>query len=134
MKKLALIMAILLTTTLVQAETLVKTYTGKLRGTTTKVVNIADLKNGQYRYELKLTGAKRAKAYFTISQKRLSGIWTRLLKVGPLKTRRTHEGVFNVRVVNIVGHTTNGTRKVKFKVTKKIGPRQINFVLKIYKK
>jgi len=134
MKKLALITAILLTTTLVQAETLVKTYTGKLRGTTTKVVNVADLKKGQYRYELKLTGAKRARAKLKITKKRWSGTWITLVNVKKLKSRRTHEGTFNVDVRGPVGQNTNGTRKVKFKVYKKIGQRQINFVLKIYKK
>lgn len=98
MKKLALITAILLTTTLVQAETLVKTYTGKLRGSTTKVVSVADLKSGQYRYELKLTGAKRARAKLKITKKRLSGTWITLVKAKKLKSRRTHEGTFNVDV------------------------------------
>lgn len=134
MKKLALITAILLTTTLVQAETLVKTYTGKLRGSTTKVVSVADLKSGQYRYELKLTGAKRARAKLKITKKRLSGTWITLVNAKKLKSRRTHEGTFNVDVRGVVGQNTNGTRKVKFKVFKKVGPRQINFVLKIYKK
>ena len=134
MKKLALITAILLTTTLVQAETLVKTYTGKLRGSTTKVVSVADLTKGQYRYELKLTGAKRARAKLKITKKRLSGTWITLVKAKKLKSRRTHEGTFNVDVRGVVGQNTNGTRKVKFKVFKKAGPRQINFVLKIYKK
>jgi len=134
MKKLALIIAILLTTTLTQAETLVKTFTGKLRGSTTKVVHVTDLKSGEYRYSLKLTGNKRARAALKITKKRLSGIWIKLLKANKLKNRRTHEGTFNVDVRGVVAQNTRGTRKVKFKVKKKAGPRQINYVLKIYKK
>ncbi len=134
MKKLALITAILLTATVVQAETLVGTFTGKLRGSDTKDVHSLDLRKGQYRYELKLTGSKRARAKLKITKKRLSGTWITLVKAKKLKNRRTHEGTFNVDVRGVVGQNTNGTREVKFKVKKKAGPRQINYVLKIYKK
>ena len=135
MKTLAtVVMALLLTSSLAQAETLVKTFTGKLRGSTTKVVHPTDLKSGQYRYELKLTGAKRARAKLKITKKRLTGTWITLVKAKKLKSRRTHEGTFNVDVRGVVGQNTDGTRKVKFKVSKKAGPRQIDYVLKIYKK
>ena len=135
MKTLAtVVMALLLTSSLAQAETLLKTFTGKLRGSTTKVVHSADLTSGQYRYELKLTGAKRARAKLKITRKRLTGTWITLVKAKKLKSRRTHEGTFNVDVRGVVGQNTDGTRKVKFKVSKKAGPRQINYVLKIYKK
>ena len=134
MKKLALIVAILLTTTLAQAETLVGTFSGKVRGSDTKDVHSLDLKKGQYRYTLKLKGNKRARAKLKITKRRLSGTWVTLVKAKKLKNRRTHEGTFNVDVRGIVGQNTKGTREVKFKVGKKIGPRQINYVLKIYKK
>jgi len=134
MKKLALIVALLLTTTLVQAETLVGTFSGKLRGTDTKDVHSLDLKKGEYRYELVLSGDKRARAKLKITKRRLSGTTVTLVKTKKLKSRRTHSGTFNVDVRGVVGQNTNGTREVKFKVSKKAGPRQINYTLKIYKK
>jgi hypothetical protein len=134
MKKLSLIIAILLTTTLAQAETLIGTYSGKVRGSDTKDVHSLDLKKGEYRYTLKLTGDKRARAKLKITKKRLSGTWVSLVKAKKLKSRRTHAGTFNIDVRGIVGQNTKGTREVKFKVGKKIGPRQINYTLKVYKK
>ena len=134
MKKLALITVILLTTTLIHAETLVGTFSGKLRGSDTKDVHSLDLKKGEYRYFLKLSGDKRAKVKLKITQRRMSGTWSTLLKVNKLKNRRSHEGTFYVNVRGVVGQNTQGTREVKFKISKKIGPRQVNYVLKIYKK
>jgi len=134
MRKLALITAILLTTSLLQAETLVGTFKGKLRGADTKDVHSLDLRKGHYRYELKLNGSKRARAKLVITKIRLSGLAKVLLKAKKLKNRRTHEGTFNIDVRGVVGQNTRGTREVKFKVKKKAGPRQINYVLKIYKK
>lgn len=134
MKKLALIIAILATTSLAQAETLLQTFSGKLRGTDTKDVHTLDLKKGEYRYELKLSGDKRARAKLKITKKRLAGTWVTLMKAKKLKSRRTHEGTFNVDVRGVVGQNTQGTRETKFKVFKKAGPRQINYTLKVYKK
>jgi len=134
MKRLALIVAILLTTSLVQAETLVGTFKGKLRGSDTKDVHSLDLKKGEYRYSLKLTGDKRARAAFKITKKRLSGTWITLVNVKKLKNRRTHGGTFNMDVRGIVGQNTRGTREVKFKVKKKAGPRKVSYVLRVYKK
>ena len=58
MKKLSLIIAILVTSTALQAETLLQTFTGKLRGTDTRDVHTLDLKEGNYNYSLKLTENK----------------------------------------------------------------------------
>ena len=134
MKKLALIIAVLLTTTFAQAETLIGTFSGKLRGSDTKDVHSLDLTKGEYRYELKLTGDKRARAKLKITKKRLSGTWVTLLTAKKLKSRRTHSGTFNFDVRGIVGQNTNGTREAKFKISKKAGPRKINYTLKVYKK
>jgi len=134
MKKIALIIALLFANTALNADTLLKTFTGKLRGSDTKDVHTLDLKKGEYRYELILSGDKRARARLRISKKRLAGTWVKLVDVKKLKSRRTHKGTFNIEVRGIVGQNTKGTRETKFKVTKKVGPRQINYKLKIYKK
>lgn len=134
MKKLALIIAALMVTTSLQAETLMGTFTGKLRGTDTVDKHILDLKRGMYRYELKLSGDKRARARLRISQKRLSRIKKGLVDVKKLKSRHTHEGTFNIEVRGVAGQNTKGTRETTFKVSKKAGPRKINYTLKIYKK
>ena len=134
MKKLALFVTLLLMATVLQAETLVGTFSGKLRGTNTKDTHSLDLTKGEYRYELKLTGAKRARAKLKISQRRLSGIKKHLLTAKKLKSRRTHEGTFNIEVRGVVGQNTQGTRETKFVVSKKAGNREIDYTLKIYKK
>jgi len=134
MKKFGLIIAILLTSILLQAETIKGTFTGKLRGSDTRDVHTLDLAKGEYRYELKLTGDKRARAKFKIKKKRLSGTWKKLLVTQKLKSRRTHKATFNIDVRGIVGQNTKGTRETHFIVSKKVGPRQIDYVLKIYKK
>jgi hypothetical protein len=134
MKKLAIIVALLMTTSALSAETLMGTFTGKLRGTDTVDVHSLDLQRGMYRYELQLSGDKRARAKLTIKQRRLSGISKQLLQAKKLKSRHTHEGTFNVEVRGVVGQNTQGTREVKLKVSKKAGPRKINYTLKVYKK
>lgn len=87
MKKLALIIAIFVATTDVQAEILMGTFSGQLRGTDTKDVHTLDLKRGQYRYELKLTGDKRVRAKLKITQRRRSGLKKHLLTAKKLKSR-----------------------------------------------
>ena len=134
MKKSTLIIAILLATTTIQAETLIGTFNGKLRGTDSRDVHTLDLKKGNYRYVLKLTGAKKAKANFKIKKKKLSGIVETLIDTRKLRNRKTYEGDFRIKVKGVVGQNTNGTRESKFIITKKIGPRQVNYKLEVYKK
>lgn len=134
MKKLALIITILLTTTMAQAETHIGTFSGKVRGSDIKDVHTLDLRSGEYRYVLKLSGAKGAKAKLKIIKRKISGTHATLVKIKKLKNRKTHKGTFDVAVRGMVGQNTRGTREVKFKVGKNLGPRQINYVLKIYKK
>ena len=133
MKKLALVIAVLFVTTL-QAETLVGTFKGKLRGTDTRDVHTLDLQRGDYRYVLKLTGAKKAKANFKIKKKRLLGTQITLVDRRKLRNRKTYQGDFNIKVKGAVGQNTKGTRETKFIITKKAGPRQINYLLTVYKK
>ncbi|HHD81980.1 MAG TPA: hypothetical protein ENK82_02090 [Campylobacterales bacterium] len=134
MKKLALIVAILATTTLAQAETMMGTFKGKLRGTDTRDVHTLDLKKGNYRYELKLSGAKKAKTNFKIKKKRLPGTAEVLVDRRKLPNRKTYTGDFRIKVKGIVGQNTGGTRETKFILSKKAGPRQVNYTLKVYKK
>ncbi|MBU1668598.1 hypothetical protein KKC13_09250 [bacterium] len=134
MKKLGLIVALLLATTTLQAETLMGTFEGKLRGSDTRDQHSLDLSKGEYRYDLKLSGDNRARAKLKIKKKRLSGTWQELVVAKKLKSDRTHEGTFNVDVRGVVGQNTRGTRETHFIVSKKVGPRQINYTLKIYKK
>jgi len=134
MKKLGLIIAILLATTTLQAETLVGTFKGKLRGTDTKDVHTLDLKKGNYRYVLKLKGAKKAKSNFKVKKRRLSGTLKVLVDRRKLKNRKTYRGDFHIGVHGIVGQNTKGTREGKFIISKKMGPRQVTYTLKVYKK
>ena len=134
MKKIALIIALLFAGTTLSAETLIQTFTGKLRGTDTKDVHTLDLKKGNYRYELILKGDKRARARIRINKKRLSGTWVKLIDAKKIKSHSTNRATFRIDVRGIVGQNTNGTRETKFKITKKAGPRQIKYTLKVYKK
>ena len=134
MKMISVAIAFLLLSTLAQADQLKQTFTGKLRGSNVKDVHVLDLNRGQYRYELALSGDKRARAKIKITKRRLSGTSKTLLVAKKLKSRHTHEGTFPVEVRGVAGQNTNGTRQVKFIVSKKIGPREVRYVLKVYKK
>ena len=133
MKKLSLIIALLFVSTL-QAETLVGTFKGKLRGTDTRDVHTMDLKKGHYKYVLKLSGAKKAKTNFKIKKKRLSGLKETLVDRRKLKNRKTYQGDFRIKVKGVVGQNTRGTRETRFIVSKKAGPRQVNYTISVYKK
>jgi len=134
MKKLGLIVALMFATTTLQAEHLIGTFHGKLRGTDTRDVQTLDLKKDNYRYELKLSGAKKAKINFKIKKKRLTGLFETLVDRRKLRNRKTYTGDFRIKVKGVVGQNTNGTRETKFIISKKAGPRQVNYVLKVYKK
>lgn len=133
MKLLGLVVAVLLSVSVAQAETLMGTFTGKLRGSDLSDVHTLDLQRGEYRYELILSGDKRARAAIKVTKRRLSGTWTKLVKARKLKSGRTHTSSFNVEVRGVVGQNTAGTRETKYKVSKKVGPRQIDYTLNIYK-
>ena len=133
MKKLALVIAVLFVTTL-QAETLVGTFKGKLRGIDTRDVHTLDLNRGNYRYVLKLTGAKRAKTNFKIKKNRLLGTVQTVIDRRKLVNRKTYREDFHIRVKGAVGQNTRGTRETRFIVSKKAGPRQVNYTLTVYKK
>ena len=82
-------------------------------------MKLDNLKSGWYHYKLKLSGNKKAKAKLKIRKKKLSGIWKKLVE-RELKNRRTHKGKFGIKVKGIIGQRTNGTRKVKFNISKKL--------------
>ena len=134
MKKLALMLTSLVVATTLQADTLMGTFTGQLRGSDTKDVQTLDLQRGQYRYELELSGDKRARAKFKVTQRRLTGIRKHLVTAEKLKSGQTHTGTFNIEVRGVVGQNTQGTREARFVVKKKAGPRKIIYTLKVYKK
>ena len=133
MKVLVVAFSLLFLISSAQAETLVQTFSGKLRGTDTQDVHSLDLQRGEYRYELVLSGDKRARARIRVSKRRLSGIPVELVDAKKLKSGRTHTGTFNVEVRGVVGQNTQGTRETKLKVSKKAGPRTIEYTLKVYK-
>ena len=134
MKKLSLIVALLFAFTTLQAETLVGTFNGKLRGSDTRDAHTLDLHKGDYRYALELTGDKGVKVRLRVTKNQWTGVPVTLIDAKKLESRHTHNGNFTIEVRGAVGQPTNGTRETKFIVTKKVGPRQVNYTLKIYKK
>jgi hypothetical protein len=117
------------------ADRLIDSFSGKLENLDSVDKHVLDLDSGKYKYVLKLTGDTGAKVNMTIDKKKGSGLASEeLITEEGLHPINNYTKPFDVTVKNALGKDTGASREVTIKISKKIGFKEVNYQIEIWKK